>query len=400
MKGPLKLIVPLVAALGVAACSAGGSSNVPSVSGLAGLGAAHVPEWAHSAYPACGGSHIGQAQCDALVPYDQSVGRIRHNAYPGWSAAELEKAYNLPSSSGGKGQVVGIVNAYDNPNVVTDFNTYRAGMGLPKSTLLKYNETGQQSNYPAGNKGWGLEIDLDVNMVSASCPNCKVILVEGTSNSWSDLGAAEKEAVKLGATIVTNSYDGTGGSESNYDTKGITYLASAGDTGLGLVNPATFQDVIAVGGTVLSNANGKRGFSEVVWPGTGGGCSNTAEAKPSWQKDPSCTYRTGNDVSAVAVAAGEYDSYQYGGWLAINGTSVSSPLVAGIVGLAGNSTKQTGGENLWKLAKKKLKKEIYPVTTGSDGSCGGSYLCTAGTKQFGTYSGPDGWGTPDGAKSL
>jgi subtilase family serine protease len=358
--------------------------------------------WAatHSATAACGGSHVGQAQCDALIATDQSVGRIRHNAYPGWSASELEKAYNLPSATGGKGQVVGIVDAYDNPNVVSDLNTYRAGMGLPKLTLLKYNQNGQQSNYPQGSPGWGVEIDLDVDMVSASCPNCKIILVEGNTNSWSDLGAAEAEAVKLGATIVSNSYDGTGGSESNYDTPGITYLASSGDGGYGLVDPATFQHVIAVGGTVMSNANGKRGFSEVVWPDSGGGCSSTQEAKPSWQKDPDCNYRTGSDIGAVAVAAGEYDSYSENGWIAINGTSVSSPLVAGIVALAGNSTKQTGGENLWKLSKKKLKKDIYPVTMGDDGSCGGEYLCTAGTKQFGIYSGPTGWGTPHGDKSL
>jgi hypothetical protein len=68
--------------------------------------------------------------------------------------------------------------------------------------------------------------------------------------------------------------------------------------------------------------------------------------------------------------------------------------------LAGNSTKQTGGENLWKLSKKELKKDIYPVTSGSDGSCNGEYLCTAGTNQFGIYSGPTGWGTPHGVGAL
>ena len=400
MKGPLKLIVPLAAALGVAACSAGGSSNVPSVSGIAGLSAAHVPQWAlsHSAVPACAGSRVGQAQCDVLISTIQ--GGVHGDTYAGWNAPDLEKAYNLPSSSGGKGQTVAIVDAYDNPNVVTDFNTYRAGMGLPAATLLKYNQSGQQSNYPQGSPEWGVEIDLDVDMVSASCPNCKVILVEGNSNAWSDLGAAEQEAVKLGATVVSNSYSGSGGSESNYETKGITYLASSGDAGYGLGQPATFQDVVAVGGTVLSKVSGKRGYNEVVWPDSGGGCSSTQEAKPSWQKDPDCSYRTGSDTSAVAVNAAEYDSYNERGWITVHGTSVSSPLVAGMYALEGNTTKQTGGENLWKLKKKKLKKEINPVTEGSNGSCGGEYLCTAGTKQFGIYSGPTGWGTPHGVKAL
>ena len=170
-------------------------------------------------------------------------------------------------------------------------------MGLPKATLIKYNQTGQQSNYPQGSPNWGVEIDLDVDMVSASCPNCNVILVEGNSNTGATSGRQKQEAVKLGATVVSNSYGGTGGSESNYQTKGITYLASSGDGGYGLYEPATFQDVVAVGGTVLSKVTGKRGYNEVVWPDSGGGCSSTDEAKPSWQKDPDCSYRTGSDIA-------------------------------------------------------------------------------------------------------
>jgi subtilase family serine protease len=342
---------------------------------------------------------MGQAQCDVLIDTNQILGKARPD-YAGIGATELQKAYKLPSASKGKGQVVGIVDAYDNPDVVSDFATYRSAMGLPTGTILKYNQTGQQSNYPSPNKGWALEIDLDVQMVSAACPNCKVILVEANSNGWSDLGAAEEEAVKLGATVVSNSYDGTGGSESNYNTKGIAYLASSGDDGYGLGQPATFQDVIAVGGTRLATGGGKRGYSEIVWADSGGGCSSTQEAKPSWQSDPDCQYRTGSDISAVATGVAEYDGYLYGGWITVQGTSISSPLVGGIVALAGNSTKLTGGEAIWKLSKGKQKKEIYPVTSGSDGQCGGEYLCTAGTGQFGLFSGPDGWGTPKGVKAL
>lgn len=237
-------------------------------------------------------------------------------------------------------------------------------------------------------------------MVSAGCPNCKVILVEASSNSWSDLEAAEAEAVKLGATIVSNSYDGSGASESSYDTKGITYLGSPGYDGYALYAPATFKDVIAVGSTVLSKKTGTRGYGEVVWPDSGGGCSSTQEPKPSWQKDPDCSYRTGSDVASAAVDAAEYDPHSQGG------TSISSPLVARMVALAGNSTQQTGGENIWKKIMnqrgpgKKLKNDIYPVIDRSDGSCSGEYLCTASTKQFGIYSGPTGWGAPDGVKAL
>jgi subtilase family serine protease len=390
VKVPLKLVAPLVAALAIAACNAGGNTTMPGASGQTGALVRHIPQWeaTHSAIPACVGSRIGQAQCDVLIA-------VRHDG-AGLSAANLEDAYKLPSATKGKGASVYIVDAYDNPDVANDFAEYRSVMGLPVGTLNKYNQQGQESNYPAGNVGWGVEIDLDVEMVSASCPKCTVNLIEANSNSSDDLGAAEVEAVKLGATIISNSYTGGGGDESDYDTKGVTYLASAGDDGYGILEPASLGSVVAVGGTNLSPDTGnKRGWDETVWPDSGGGCS--AQSKPSWQKDPDCTFRTGADISAQASQeVAEYDSYGEGGWLIIGGTSVSSPFIAGVFALAGNSTKQNGGENFWKLSKKKIKKDLYYVSSGNDGSCGGEYLCTAGTKQFGDYSGPTGWGTPHG----
>jgi subtilase family serine protease len=337
-------------------------ASAPEVRGLA-----H-----HTATPACSGSRIGRAQCDVLV---ENTGA--HATYSGWSAADLEKAYNLPITDG-SGQNIFIVDAYDNPDVVSNFNTYRAGMGLPASTLNKYNQSGQMSNYPSGSPGWGVEIDLDVDMASASCPNCTINLVEANSNSWSDLGAAEQEAVKLGGTIISNSYSGSGGSESSYDSAGVEYLASAGDDGPTLYDPATFDSVVAVGGTELSTSSGSRGYSETLWPDSGGGCSSTGESKPKWQKKnkyaKSCSYRMGNDVSAVAVDAAEYDTYSEGGWITVDGTSISSPFCAGIFGLAGNSTSQDGGRTFWK--PKSHRNDLYEVS--------------------GRFTSQGGWGTPNG----
>jgi subtilase family serine protease len=142
-------------------------------------------------------------------------------------------------------------------------------------------------------------------------------------------------------------------------------------------------------------AKGKRGYSETIWRSSGAGCSS--EAKPTWQKDPGCSNRTANDVSAVAQEVAEYDTYNEGGWFTVSGTSISSPLIGGIFGEAGNSTKQDGGKKLWT---KKAQKHLYPVLVGSDGSCNGSYLCTAGTGQYGNYSGPGGWGSPNGYKAF
>jgi subtilase family serine protease len=393
MNGLLKLAAPLVTAIAVGACNAGSSTSIPGAIGQSTQGS----QSSERATPVCAGSRIGRAQCDLLLlPGDN------HDTAKGWTPADLEAAYNLPSSSKGSGQIVAIVDAYDNPNVASDLAEYRSYFGLPTANFTKYNQDGQQGNYPKGNQNWGLEIDLDVEMVSASCPNCTIYLIEANSNSSSDLGTAEAEAVTLGAHIVSNSYSGSGDEESNYDTPGVTYLASSGDYGYSLYQPATFDSVVAIGGTTLSRGGGKRGWSEVVWNirkdgyATAGGCSSLDEAKPSWQHNPGCKFRTGNDVSAVAWDVAEYDSYGYPGWYLVGGTSVASPLLAGVFALAGNATSQNGGEAFWKMSNQKRKKDLFEITKGDDGTCTPKYLCTAGTGEYGDYSGPTGWGTPNG----
>jgi subtilase family serine protease len=324
------------------------------------------------------------------------------NAVAGWGPADFQARYNLPSSTKGAGQVVAIVDAFDNPDVTSDLAAYRKNFGLGTGKFNKYNQEGKKGNYPAGSSGWGVEIDLDVEMVSAGCPKCTIDLIEANDNSGTNLYLAEVEAVKLGATIVSNSWGGGGGSSSagSFDTKGITYLASAGDSGYGMQDPADYETVVSVGGTVMS-LSGKT-YSEIVWIDSGGGCS--VVTKPTWQKDKGCSQRTGNDISAVAWNAAEYDTYGQGGWFTVGGTSVASPLIAGIYALAGNSTKQYGGKNLWTLSKKTRTKGLHYIKTGGLAGCpsslSGSYLCTAGTKQFGTYSGPAGWGTPNGVTAL
>jgi subtilase family serine protease len=123
--------------------------------------------------------------------------------------------------------------------------------------------------------------------------------------------------------------------------------------------------------------------------------------KPSWQHDPDCTYRADGDVSAQAGLAPDVAEYssQYGGWVDVGGTSVASPLTAGIIALEGNASKLNGGETFWKLKSNKLKKELHDIASGS----AGEYLCTAGAKGslgYKTYSGPGGWGTANGIKAY
>lgn len=211
-------------------------------------------------------------------------------------------------------------------------------------------------------------------MVSASCPDCTIYLVEANSDSWSDLETAEAEAVTLGAHIISNSFTGSGANQSYFDAQGVTYLAS---TDGGMEDPADFDSVVAVGGTILTQGGGgKRGWTEAVWDGSTGACSE--QPKPAWQHDKACAYRLGNDVSAVAYDVAAYDSYSYGGWLTVAGTVVATPFLAGVFALAGDATKQDGGKTFWKRTHRKY---LYRVEYKN---------------QYVRYSEPGGWGTPDG----
>ncbi len=311
------------------------------------------------------------------------------DAPSGWSPASLEAAYDLPSASKGSGQIVAVVNAYDNPNVSADLASYRSTFGLPPANFTKYNQDGQTGDYPEANGGWGIEIDLDVEMLSASCPNCTIDLVEANSNDTKNLEAALTQAVKLGAHVVSVSW-GCEGSEcvdkSYFRAKGVEYLASAGDGGLGVSYPSAFDSVVATGGTVLSKGGGgKRGWTESVWPGESGGC--TSERKPKWQHDPYCRSRLTNDVASVATNLPEYDSYGQNGWITVEGTSAGAPFLAGVFALAGNAAEQKGGRTFWQAAHRKY---LYPVERGGS-SC--AYA-------MGRYNTCTGWGTPHGVAAF
>lgn len=393
-------LAPLCALLALTACRAGvgipAMPNDPQIPTTA-----HVPEWlaTHAATAACGGSLANQAQCAVLV----KTGGTGESTPHGWSPPQLQAAYQLPSASKGKGTLVAIVDAYDSPTVASDLAYYRSYFKLPKAQFAKYNQRGQKKNYPRlppSSSDWDLEIDLDVDMLSASCPNCRIALIEADSNSFKDLAAAEVEAVKLGAHIVSNSWYGSCVGScyvTSYQKKGVTYLACAGDIGYGIGVPARFDTVVAVGGTVLTYDGSN--YHETVWRDTGGGCSS--EAKPSWQHDPGCSGRTANDVAAVSgCCVAEYDTTNYNGWIEAYGTSVATPLLAGAFALAGNAEQQDGGKTFWTMSKAARARSLHDITSGSDGTCKPTYLCTAGTKEFGTYSGPTGWGTPKGIAAF
>jgi len=341
----------------------------------------------------CPGVNMGYTRCHA-IRVDVGPGG---GGPSGYNPADLQSAYKLPSSTAGGGQTVAIVDAYDDPKAESDLGVYRAQFGLPACTTAngcfkKVDQSGG-TTYPKGNRGWAQEISLDLDMVSAVCPNCHILLVEATTNSFSNLATAVDEAATLGANEISNSYGGSEYSnevsdQSHYNHPGIAITASSGDSGYGVQFPASSQYVTAVGGTTLNKASTSRGWSETVWSGAGSGCSAYIP-KPSWQKDSGCSRRTVADVAADAdpnTGVSVYDTYHETGWLVFGGTSVASPIIASVYALAGNAGSVTYGSYSYGHTS-----SLFDVTSGSNGSCGGSYLCTGSVG----YDGPTGNGTPD-----
>jgi subtilase family serine protease len=328
----------------------------------------------------------------------------------GFGPGDLRSAYNL-TTSGTSSQTVAIVDAYDDPKAESDLGVYRAQYGLPACTTAngcfkKVNQNGGGSA-PRANGGWAQEISLDLDMVSAICPTCHILLVEANSSSLASLGTAVNTAARLGATAISNSYGGSeSGNDTNYDNAyyrhpGIAITASSGDNGYGVEYPAASQYVTAVGGTSLARASNARGWTETAWNGAGSGCSST-DAQPSWQTSVTniagaCGKRAVADVSAVAdpnTGVAVYDSYSYqgvSGWLVFGGTSVASPVIASIYALAGNTKSLTYGSYPYSHSG-----SLNDVTTGTNGTCTSASLCTAGTG----WDGPTGLGTPNGTGAF
>ncbi|KUO10589.1 S53 family peptidase [Streptomyces sp. DSM 15324] len=336
----------------------------------------------------------------------------------GYGPSDLQDAYGLTdaAASNGDGETLAIVDAYDDPNAEADLAKYRSHYGLPACTTAngcfkKVGQTGSTTSLPSADSGWAEEISLDLDMASAVCPQCDILLVEAKSATMANLGTAVNRAVTLGAKYVSNSY---GGSESSSDTSydssyfnhaGVAITVSAGDEGYGAEYPAASKYVTSVGGTALSTSSSTtRGWTEKVWntsstEGTGSGCSSY-DAKPGWQTDTGCAKRTVSDVSAVADPAtgvSVYDSYGVtAGWYTFGGTSASAPIIAAVYALAG--TPGSGDYPASYPYAHLGTSSLNDVTSGSNGTCSSSagYLCTARTG----YDGPTGVGTPEGTDAF
>ncbi len=352
---------------------------------------------------------IGFAECLSLLRTDSGASISANGTPSGYGPSDLQDAYKISDNGApGTGPLVAIVDAYHDPNAEDDLNVYRQQFGLGECHSSQggggcFQQVDQNggTNFPRANRSWSQEISLDLDMVSAICPSCRILLVEATSSSMVNLGTAVNTAVSMGANAVSNSYGGPefffeGWAETQFfHHPGVALTVSSGDNGYGVEFPAASQYVTAVGGTKLTPSVGGRGWTETVWSGAGSGCSRFI-AKPAWQTDTGCSHRTVADVAAVAdphTGVAVYDSYgswwQPHGWLVFGGTSVSSPIVASMFALAGHTGSNNGASSIYSHTG-----SFFDVTSGSNGVCSPSiaYLCKGGPG----YDGPTGVGTPNG----
>lgn len=338
----------------------------------------------------------------------ENAGRLdSRGTPPGMTAADLRSAYKAPAK--GAHTTVAIIIAFDNPNAEKDLAVYRKTMGLPPCTtangcFTKLNQRGVKGDYPQPDGGWALEGSMDLDMVSAACSTCKIMLVEADDNYMNSMAEATRTATRKGATVLSHSYGGGEGGymwqlRDAYEKPGTISVASSGDYGfMQASTPAVFRKVLAVGGTTLTKKPGTgRGWDEDVWSGSGSACSAYVMKSP-WQKDTHCRMRTVADVSAVADPAtgvAVYDTYEnpFGlepGWIIGGGTSASAPYIAGLIGLKGNGstfTSRTPYDN---------RSAFFDVVGGANGLCGGDYLCN-GLKG---YDAPTGVGSPRGLGGM
>ncbi|HEX4688496.1 MAG TPA: S53 family peptidase [Nocardioides sp.] len=319
----------------------------------------------------------------------------------GWGAPALRQAYGLGDDP--NPGTVAVIVAYDYPHAQADMNHYRAQYGLPACTgaggcFTKINQKGQTGNYPEQDFGWGVEASLDLQMISAACPTCHVVLVEANNPTDGAFFHAETAAVNAGATVTNHSFgriELTGADKDalHFEHPGVSAVASTGDFGYGPASfPASSPNVVAVGGTTLARSStDERGWTEKAWAYAGSGCSAYFE-KPVGQDDTACHGRTIADVSAVARGLAIYNTSlprRYRGWLTVDGTSASSPLIAGMIGSAG--TPGVTPQLLYAHAG-----DFNDVVGGHNGFCQGSYICTG----VEGYDGPTGLGTPQGVSAF
>jgi subtilase family serine protease len=409
-------------------------------------------------HPVCGAVPAQAARCNLDVVADSAGNTVvQSTPDPSWfGPAQLHGAYNLPCTPGGPapqvscgsgaftykgGQIVAIVDAYNDPTLAKDLATYSTYFGIPQcpqgslsdstKCLTVVNQKGS-SNLPSTNAQWSEEISLDVETVHQLCQTCKILLVETSSDSVSNLASGAITAANMGAKEISNSYGGPEFSgetffDYSYNHPGVAVVASAGDNGFATQYPASSPDVISVGGTLLQVSGSGSGpytwngetvwgrfshTSPTTWEGTGSGCSQYEPAN-TWQTVTANWPNTGcGNGRAVADVAADADpdsgaaiyastnTTGTAGWIHAGGTSLAAPIIASVFALAGGVNPNIQAQQI--PYEEFSNQNSHDVTTGSNvnpnlGTCpAGDVICQAAPG----YDGPTGLGTPNGVSGF
>ena len=330
-----------------------------------------------------------------------------------FAPAQIRHAYGFDTvTNQGLGQVIGIVDAFDDPNAESDLAAFNAQYKLAACTTANgcFRKVYARGSKPAANANWAMEISLDIEWAHAIAPQARIVLVEAATNSMSDLLYGVNVAVQNGASTVsmswtTGEFAGESQLDNYFTASGVTYLAASGDNGTSVAYPAASPDVVGVGGTSLTVDGTGNYVSETAWSGSGGGIS-TQEREPMYQAqfgipDDARGYRGVPDVSYNSNPSTGYAVYDtYGmsgqsGWFQVGGTSAAAPQWAALVAIA-NSMRtaqrkarlSSTDTPLYALGKTSANADYHPVTQGSNGNCG--TMCTAGAG----YDYVTGLGTP------
>jgi subtilase family serine protease len=353
---------------------------------------------------ACNGS--GRYRCFAHVRTDVDPGVGPADAPAGLTPTDLQSAYDIPTSIVGH-PTIALIDAYGDTALESDLATYRAKFDLPECStangcLKIVNTDGNPSPLPPAppsDDDWTVETSLDVDMASAACPSCNLVVIQATDDQGNGLELAQATAAGMGAAVISNSWGGPEkqgvsltGVEPYFDQPVAVFVAAGDDGyddgGQGPDYPGTSSHTIAVGGTHLEKASNARGWTETAWSSGGSACSLSIP-KPSYQIATNCSFKATTDIAAVGDPMTGMASYNSndGGWTIVGGTSAATPLVAAMFAATGN-----GGETSGAFIAQNADK-LNDVTSGNNGDCG-NVLCTAGNG----WDGPTGYGTPDAKK--
>lgn len=354
----------------------------------------------------------------ATTPQDTPIAPAGNGLTP----ADLRSAYKI-TGNGTSSMTIAVVGIGTFSNVEEIVNTYREAYGFPDCTTASgcFKQVDKSGNAISPSRSSGTTTSLqesaaDLELISAMCPNCKLILADSDSGYTRDLNVLMNRLKIAGANIVSISLagpeQGNQPYEAGFSQANLPVLAASGDygyqqqNGKDIVNfPSSYPAVTAVGGTTLTPSSNTRGWSETAWGDDSdnaatSGCSQIY-AKPGYQTDPLCANRTVADVSAAANGMSRDGSLGISLYLPLDktrpdaqawqtrvGTSLSTPIIAGVVGNAGVAyTSATPYAH---------RANLFDAIGGSTGSCGGTYLCT-GVRG---YDGPTGLGTPNGTGAF